>query len=319
MRSVIAAASLLSLASIAAAQSGYGRFPCTVVNGDGTFSPQQSQCTNLVNPGSNEEGTGNQGDRTTPINPVCAKETETGAYFCGIAGATCTSSDNCDNGPCVGGICQGGFGQACAGDDNNCSGFLYCQSGDFTTTASDSCGSIGSFCQDTTQGSMDFTDAQNYAIYNMFCSSGYCNYGTGNCDVHATAVGADCSSDPEFACTTTSTGQALTCDQTTFTCQLAAVPSGRARTRRNADAALFKRNVCPSSHTACPIEGQKGFECIDTSSNLEQCGSCASSGGVDCTSLPNVEAVGCVAGVCEIWSCAEGASWSSETQSCVSN
>ncbi|GAA5820376.1 hypothetical protein JCM10212_002726 [Sporobolomyces blumeae] len=317
MRSVLAAGVLASLAGLVAAQTGYGRFPCTVVNGDGTFSPQQSQCddANLVNPGASDNSLMNQGDRVNPTNAQCTMETETGAYFCGIAGATCSSDANCDNGICVNGICQGGFLQGCAGSDPNCSGFLYCMSGDYSVTAANTCGAEGAFCQDVTQGSNSFTDAQNEAIFNQFCASGYCNYGTGNCDVHATTVGADCSSDPEFACTQTSTGQALTCDQTSFTCQLAAVPSGRARARRN----LARRNLCPASHEACAIEGSSGFECIDTSSNLEQCGGCATSGaGVDCTALPNVDAVGCVAGVCEIWSCAEGASWSAETQSCVS-
>ncbi|GAA5929699.1 hypothetical protein JCM1841_005941 [Sporobolomyces salmonicolor] len=317
MRTVIALASLASFAGLAAAQTGYGRFPCTIVNGDNTFSPDPSQCTsgNLVAPGADENGTGSQGDRVTPTDPVCTEETETGAYFCGIAGAACTTDANCDNGPCVDSICQGGFTQGCANDDLNCSGFLYCQSGDYSETAADTCGAVGAFCQDYTQGNIDeFTDAQNYAIFNQFCSTGYCNYGTGNCDVHGTTVGADCSSDPEFYCTATSANQGLTCDTTSYTCQLAVAPSGRARSRRNE---LARRNLCPTSHSACSIEGKKGFECIDTQSNLEQCGACASAGGVDCTSLPGVEAVGCVAGVCEIWSCAEGFSWSAETQSCV--
>ena len=38
MRSTLAIASLLSLSTFAVAQN-YGRFPCTIVNGDGTFSP----------------------------------------------------------------------------------------------------------------------------------------------------------------------------------------------------------------------------------------------------------------------------------------
>ncbi|GAA5833649.1 hypothetical protein JCM3766R1_002599 [Sporobolomyces carnicolor] len=279
VRSILATSALLSLASIVAAQKGYGRFPCTIVNGDKTFSPDQSQCANdlLVNPGADDNSTGNQGDRVTPVDPQCTQELETGAYFCGIAGATCTTDSNCDNGLCVNGKCQGGFTQGCGSTDENCSGFLYCLSGDFTTTSSDECGAI-------------VTDAQNYAIFNQFCSSGYCNFGNGNCDTHATTVGADCSSDPEFKCTQTATGQALTCDQTTFTCALAAVPSGRARERRNL---ASKRNVCPSSHEACPVSGGAGFECIDTTTNIEQCGGCAGQGGVDCTAIEGVGAVGC--------------------------
>ncbi|GAA5949913.1 hypothetical protein JCM21900_005519 [Sporobolomyces salmonicolor] len=315
MRAAVLAVSLASLAGLAAAQTGYGRFPCTIVNGDNTFSPDQTQCADsaLVAPGADESGTGAQGDRPNPTDSVCTMETESGAYFCGIAGATCTTDANCDNGPCTGGICQGGFTQACGGDDLNCSGYLYCQSGDYTTTAADTCGAVGAFCQDYTQGSTSFTDAQNYAIFNQFCSTGYCNFGTGNCDVHGTTVGVDCSSDPEFYCTSTSTGQGLTCDTTSYTCQLAVAPSGRARSRRNE---LARRNLCPASHSACAIDGKKGFECIDTLSNLEQCGACASNGGVDCTSLAGVEAVGCVAGVCEIWSCQDGYAYNAETSAC---
>ncbi|GAA5844178.1 hypothetical protein JCM3766R1_003282 [Sporobolomyces carnicolor] len=315
MRSAFVAASVLSLASIAAAQSGYGRFPCTIVNDDGTFSPDASQCSNdaLVNPGDNVDNTGNQGDRVTPVNPQCAQELESGAYFCGIAGATCTTNSNCDGGPCVDGICQGGFEQACGSDDANCSGFLYCLNQDFETSSSDTCGGIGAFCQDSTQGSIaDFTDAENYAIFNQFCSSGYCNFGTGTCDVHATTVGADCSNDEQFKCTQTSTGQALTCDTTTFTCQLAQVPSGRARARRN----LSKRNLCPSANEeACAISG--GFDCIDTTSNLENCGGCAGKGGVDCTQLEGVSSASCENSVCSIWACADGFVFDADSQACV--
>jgi hypothetical protein len=68
-------------------------------------------------------------------------------------------------------------------------------------------------------------------------------------------------------------------------------------------------------------------------------GACATEGGVDCTGLPGVEAVGCVAGVCtlcvmpfrglerslltldvalagEIWSCQDGYTWDAATASC---
>ncbi|GAA5840701.1 hypothetical protein JCM3766R1_000516 [Sporobolomyces carnicolor] len=314
-------ASLVSLATISSAAitaTGYGRFTCTIVNGDGTFSPDATQCfnANLSPPGSDTPGTGTQGNEPTPVDPVCTKETETGAYFCGIAGASCTSDANCDNGNCVGGICQGGFTQACASDDLNCSGFLYCLSGDFSTTPSDTCGGIGSFCQDATQGDPAFPDAENYAIFNQFCSSGYCNFGTGDCDTHGTTVGADCSSDPEFYCTITSTSQALTCDATTSTCQLAAIPSGRARSR------LSRRQiVCPHGHSLCPVAhdslGGGAKECIDTASNLESCGGCPGQGGVDCSALPGVSASSCQDSRCEIWACLDTHRWSAEDEACV--
>ncbi|GAA6009350.1 hypothetical protein JCM11491_004284 [Sporobolomyces phaffii] len=313
-----ALASLASLATLSAAAVpkilGYGRFACTLVNGDGTYSPDQTQCAagNLVPPGADTAGTGVQGDGPTPVNPICTKEIETGSYWCGIAGAPCTSDSNCDNGHCVGNVCQGGFTQGCAGDDTNCSGFLYCLSSDFSTTPTDTCGGIGAFGQDSTQGAVSNTDAENYAIFNQFCASGYCNFGTANCDTHGTTVGADCSSDPQFYCSQTSTGQALTCDAATSTCVLAAVPSSRARSR-------FARraSTCPFGHSLCPVGLEGGVECIDTSANLESCGGCPGQGGVDCSALAGVSASSCVDSVCEIWACLDSHVWSAEDQACV--
>ncbi|GAA5985968.1 hypothetical protein JCM10908_006353 [Rhodotorula pacifica] len=63
--------------------------------------------------------------------------------------------------------------------------------------------------------------------------------------------------------------------------------------------------VCPSSTVACPLS-EDGYECVDTSNNLEQCGGCFATGGKDCTSMKGADAVGCIAGACEIWSCQKG-------------
>jgi hypothetical protein len=52
-------------------------------------------------------------------------------------------------------------------------------------------------------------------------------------------------------------------------------------------------------------------------SNIEQCGACASEGGVDCTQIEGVAAVGCVAGVCEIWSCEDGFTYDAAKGACV--
>ncbi|GAA6008257.1 hypothetical protein JCM10207_000056 [Rhodosporidiobolus poonsookiae] len=308
MRAAFTLASLASLAGLAAAQGGYGRFPCTVVNGDGTFSGDQSQCSGLVAPGSGEgvAGTDSQGDIAPPTGAVCTMETESGAYFCGIAGAACSTNAQCDNGHCVDGSCQGGFGQSCSNSDTNCLGFLYCQTPDFSQSSSDTCGGQGAFCQDYTQGDSSLTNAQNYAVFNQFCASGYCSFLGGACSTHV-ALGGDCSGDPDFAC-----ADGLTCNAS-FVCETAAVPSG-ARTRARRD---HRRSLCPANHSACAVEGaRKGFECIDVTSNLEQCGACASAGGVDCTALPGVESVGCIQGQCEIWSCATGYTWDAESQSC---
>ncbi|GAA6008291.1 hypothetical protein JCM10207_000075 [Rhodosporidiobolus poonsookiae] len=312
MRSVLALASIASLASLAAAQGGYGRFPCTIINGDKTFSADQTQCDGtLIAPGTGTGVAGQdaQSDTPPPVGAICSMETETGAYFCGIAGAACSTNDQCDNGLCRDGKCQGGFGQSCSNSDANCSGLLSCQTPDFQQTASDTCGGLGAFCQDYTQGDASLTEAQNYAVFNQFCASGYCSYGLGACAEHV-AVGGDCSTDPDFACV-----EGATCNLATLKCDANPTPSGaRARARR---AVHNKRNLCPASHSACEIPGAKGFECIDTQSNLEQCGACATQGGVDCTAIEGAEAVGCVAGQCEIWSCATGYSWDASKQACV--
>ncbi|GAA5860012.1 hypothetical protein JCM8547_003058 [Rhodosporidiobolus lusitaniae] len=319
MRSAILLASLASLSSVAFAQGeGYGRFPCTIVNGDGTLSPDQSQCATglLVSPGSGDGGS--QGDNPTPIDPTCFQDGASGRYFCGIAGAPCTTSDNCDNSQCVNGVCGGAPGATCNGDDAQCAGFLYCTDDAFNPTAADVCGGFGAYCADPTQGDPSLTDAENQNIFNRFCATGFCSYQfTSTCLFEVTNIGGDCS-----VCTQTPQGQALDCvaDATTgtSTCQVAVVapqPSnGRARERRNR--LNLERSLCPASHSACSIDGGKGFECIDTQNNIEQCGACASAGGVDCSSLPGVEAVGCVAGTCEIWSCADGYQWDSDSSSC---
>ncbi|KAK4331753.1 hypothetical protein RTBOTA2_001211 [Rhodotorula toruloides] len=195
-------------------------------------------------------------------------------------------------------------------------GNYFCGIAGAPCTASTQCDN--GFCSSTggdyTVGSSTLTDAQNEALFNQFCQSGYCGFLTGNCETHA-LLGQDCSFDPEFAC---ATGLTCTTDTTTGaqTCTIASA-SARARTRARRSGDLARRNVCPSSHSACSVPGAKGFECIDTSSNIEQCGACASEGGVDCTQIEGAAAVGCVAGVCEIWSCAEGFTYNEAKGACV--
>ncbi|BGO97020.1 Antifreeze glycopeptide AFGP polyprotein [Rhodotorula toruloides ATCC 204091] len=323
MRTVFAAASIASFASLAAAQSiqGYGRFPCTIVNGDGTFSPDLNQCVdgNLIVPGTNDPTSIYQGDHPAPSNSGCVIEPAPGAYFCGIFGAACTSDANCDNGYCSSqdgvtlGICFGGFTDPCR-SDSNCLGYLYCTDPLGNPTTSGTCGGEGAYCQDYTVGSDTNTDAQNEALFNQFCESGYCAYLPGTCAFHV-GVGEDCSFDPEFAC---ADGLTCTTDTTTGaqTCT-GANGSQLARTRARRSDLKARRNLCPASHSACAIPGAKGFECIDTSSNIEQCGACASEGGVDCTQIEGVAAVGCVAGVCEIWSCEDGFTYDAAKGACV--
>ncbi|GAA5975668.1 hypothetical protein JCM10908_005236 [Rhodotorula pacifica] len=305
--------------ALAAGVNGYGRFPCTQVNGDGTFSPLQSACTNPINPG---PGTGNnvpdgsgfttQGFGVTPTGSQCVQELETGAYYCGIAGAACTSGAQCDNGQCQGGVCTGGFDATCQ-SDAVCSGYLYCG-------GLGSCGENGAFCQDAVATAGISDPQQVQFITNQYCSSGYCGLFDGIC-ANRRGAGVDCTNDPYgcargLECSSVISGAFPSANGSPVagTCVRSNNPSARARSRR---ADITRRNLCPASHTACTVEGAKGFECIDVSSNIEQCGACASAGGVDCTAIEGVAAVGCVAGVCEIWSCEDGFSFDADKAACV--
>ena len=70
----------------------------------------------------------------------------------------------------------------------------------------------------------------------------------------------------------------------------AANPSGLSRSRA-------RRSMCPNYLSQCSLGGS-AFECVDTQSDLEQCGDCASRGGVDCSAMPGVASVECVEGAC---------------------
>lgn len=65
---------------------------------------------------------------------------------------------------------------------------------------------------------------------------------------------------------------------------------------------------CPDSLSACPIPSlQGGYECVDTTQELENCGGCTVDGaGMDCTSIAGVSGVGCLSGQCVVFSCTEG-------------
>ncbi|BGP57069.1 hypothetical protein JCM8202_006298 [Rhodotorula sphaerocarpa] len=315
MHSTVALAALVAFSGSALAS--YGRYPCNLINTDGTISADQSQCDAgaLITPGG-----GLKGSLPDPVNSICVQDQINLDYACGISGAACISDANCDVGTCNNGVCTGAPGTTCNGNDDACLGFVYCTDLLGAPIPSDTCGGIGAFCSDPGLVSAYMGDpATVVALGSETCAgsadgTNYCSYQGGVCAAHVTTIGGDCSFDPMFACSQTAAGQDLIC-QNGQTCQLATVPSGRARARRNE--ALFKRNVCPASHTACSIDGQKGFECIDTQSNIEQCGACASEGGVDCTQLAGVDAVGCVAGSCEIWSCQDNYTYDAISGACV--
>lgn len=156
----------------------------------------------------------------------------------------------------------------------------------------------------------------------------YCNFVTAECDTKK-LLGESCASDPTYGC-----ASGLSCDASSLECVRSLGSGGgssapgasqraRSRSRRavgaqghhaiaarahpgsGAAAGKAARSLCPAGRQACELAAglglggaQGGYECVDTLSALEQCGACAAQGGVDCTALPNVAAVGCVQGVC---------------------
>lgn len=82
--------------------------------------------------------------------------------------------------------------------------------------------------------------------------------------------------------------------------------------------------MCPVGYDACPIPTATGlsadYECIDTTSELESCGGCASLGeGQDCTAIPGVWNVACTRGQCQVSSCAPGFTLSKAEGRCIAN
>ncbi|GAA6022597.1 hypothetical protein JCM11491_000696 [Sporobolomyces phaffii] len=71
---------------------------------------------------------------------------------------------------------------------------------------------------------------------------------------------------------------------------------------------LDSQLLCPAGETACPIFPRMGtYECVDTSSELENCGGCASrSLGEDCTVIKGALGVSCQAGRCNVFTCQPG-------------
>jgi hypothetical protein len=67
-----------------------------------------------------------------------------------------------------------------------------------------------------------------------------------------------------------------------------------------------RSHMCPPGREYCRA-GRSGWECLDTSSDLEACGGCPYSGvGVDCSALPGAGSVACVEGKCVIQTCDQG-------------
>ncbi|GAA5879462.1 hypothetical protein JCM3774_005218 [Rhodotorula dairenensis] len=269
---------------------GYGDYACTK-QVDGVLVADQSKCV-----GKYKE---------------CVKQNSSSYYFCGISGAQCATADylQCDGGACENGRCTGGLGDEVPSSTGRCMSHL-------GIGADGICGGVGAACDVPIE---QYPGQPLNDQYDQLCLSNLCGRATGQnrCYDPVSIEGGDCRPDPERMC-----GNDLVPDVNpatgACTCKacpkpklaLALPPSHRARHR--ARRKLDER--CPISFTACPLAD--GYECIDTSNNIEQCGGCGSA-GVDCTALAGVVAVGCVDGVCEIWSCEDGYAYESRRRACV--
>lgn len=85
--------------------------------------------------------------------------------------------------------------------------------------------------------------------------------------------------------------------------------------------------MCPGVLMACAIPGSKyfngrNFECVDTTSDIESCGACASPlpgypTGRDCTAITNALDVVCQSGACVINACANGYELDASKENCI--
>ena len=82
--------------------------------------------------------------------------------------------------------------------------------------------------------------------------------------------------------------------------------------------------ACEPGFMRCPLVNVPGgFGCVDILNSLESCGGCVDpfdaelSGGRDCTTIDNMNAVRCAHGRCEVQQCAGGYKVSIHKDSCV--
>ncbi|POY76056.1 hypothetical protein BMF94_0779 [Rhodotorula taiwanensis] len=210
--------------------------------------------------------------------------------YCGYAAAPCTSNDQCDYGSCgADGKCKGYLGDSCQ-QDTDCQAFFFCGDG--------VCGGTSAPCANgLTNSSIPFPDQQ--------CLSQSCDVATKSCNAPPSAGipnGYPCSNNDVCA--------SKWCSPNSLLCSLAASPGARTR-KRAAD-------LCPASQVACEISASVGFECIDPTTNLEQCGGCLADGtGVDCTTIHGAESVSCEAGRCIVMSCVPGMYVNSASTACL--
>jgi len=120
------------------------------------------------------------------------------------------------------------------------------------------------------------------------------------------------------------------CPSPNVICNGKCVPHGACPTNRpaNRKRSLVGSGSCTEfgpGWTACGVYGggRRAWECVDTTHDLESCGGCTlpltrySPIGTDCTSLPGVADVACLAGECVVRRCLRGYTLSIHGNGCV--
>ncbi|GAA5821272.1 hypothetical protein JCM11251_004545 [Rhodosporidiobolus azoricus] len=277
------------------------------------------------------------------VNGVCqAIDLQSDVNNCGAIGKICPSTyANGGASSCVAGVCQATCNSGFAFDGS----LGFCRD---VRTDRNNCGRVGNVCNLLGASA---NACNNGACIATACQSGY-TLANGACTVmnlltdvnNCGAVGNACQFSPTGATGACQNGKCVvTSCPLRYTlvngvCVLSASQAARAKKSKIVE----PRTLCPAHETACPIAGSAsfaeasahhftateqfsgimagsgGFECIDTKSQLDSCGGCASTGeGRDCTSIRGVKGVGCEAGSCIVFSCQAGWKPSLDGTKCV--
>ncbi|SCV72525.1 BQ2448_4062 [Microbotryum intermedium] len=249
-----------------------------------------------------------------PLNPSVS--------YCGYGRAGCRKDADCDYGTCGSSSqCQGYLGDPCPNGNSDCQAFFFCGTDGL-------CGGVGAACAN---GDPAYPiPSPNLQCMSRESSSTFCRpksasplkilthspcpcmideterCGNGNtCNaVRRQGVGIG------GACVKNSVCESGYCSETTLLCACfptKGIQCTSTKAKRSYDS--DSSDSCAQGWTACPtpFAGDLVPDCVDTSSDLENCGGCTSnSEGEDCTSIPGASNVECKSGRCVVISCGPG-------------
>ncbi|SCZ92484.1 BZ3500_MvSof-1268-A1-R1_Chr5-2g07902 [Microbotryum saponariae] len=217
-----------------------------------------------------------------PLNPSVS--------YCGYARAGCRKDADCDYGTCgKSGTCQGFLGDPCPNGNSDCQAFFFCGTDGL-------CGGQGAACAN---GDPTYPiPSPNLQCMSQRCVNKMCNA------VRRQGVGIG------GACVKNSACESGYCSETTLLCACfptSGIQCSSTKAKRSYDS--DSSDLCAQGQTACPtpFAGDLVPDCVDTSSDLENCGGCTTKGqGQDCTSIRGASSVECQSGRCVVLSCDAG-------------